>query len=189
MEVLKNIRSKCGSSFLVFLKLSASNELLADDFFKHLDVSAIEISYGMMSDALNIFRGEIPIKRILQYNPFISNLSKWKKYLWKKLFLPLIRKRQILFSEDYNRKFAKQIRKQTQIPLILVGGIRSLDSMEAILQSKDVDAISLCRPLICEPDLIKKFKTQKSKRSKCINCNSCAIMCDTNYSIQCYRRK
>ncbi|HEY5585210.1 MAG TPA: hypothetical protein VIK78_12070 [Ruminiclostridium sp.] len=39
------------------------------------------------------------------------------------------------------------------IPIMLVEGIRSLDDMQRVLAT-GIDMISLCRTLICEPDLI-----------------------------------
>jgi 2,4-dienoyl-CoA reductase-like NADH-dependent reductase (Old Yellow Enzyme family) len=56
--------------------------------------------------------------------------------------------------------------------LILVGGIRSKDVMEMLLQEKQVDMVSMCRPFVCEPDFVIRIKNGQEK-SKCANCNQC----------------
>ena len=57
-------------------------------------------------------------------------------------------------------------------PLMLVGGLRSFEVMEEVLASGDADFISLCRPLICEPDLPMRLKTGQA-RAACISGDRC----------------
>lgn len=66
---------------------------------------------------------------------------------------------------------AARMKAQTNIPIILVGGIRSLEDMQRVLDS-GIDMISLCRTLICEPDLISRLISGQPK-AKCINCSKC----------------
>lgn len=47
---------------------------------------------------------------------------------------------------------------------------------------------AICRPLILEPGLVKKWKTGKQRDSKCINCNYCLIGID-NRQLRCYYGK
>jgi 2,4-dienoyl-CoA reductase-like NADH-dependent reductase (Old Yellow Enzyme family) len=77
-------------------------------------------------------------------------------------------------QEAYHLPYAKEIKKLINIPLILVGGLRSLEVAEDILQKGNADFIALCRPLIREPDLPNKWLKGEGKLvSKCISCNSC----------------
>ncbi|MBN1483547.1 MAG: NADH:flavin oxidoreductase [Chloroflexia bacterium] len=75
-------------------------------------------------------------------------------------------------DEAYFRPQARLVRAATNLPLILVGGLRSRQVMEDILDSGDADLISLCRPLICEPDLPKRLQADQ-KRAACISGNRC----------------
>jgi 2,4-dienoyl-CoA reductase-like NADH-dependent reductase (Old Yellow Enzyme family) len=60
------------------------------------------------------------------------------------------------------------------IPAILVGGNRDVERMEAIVQEGRVDFVSLCRPLICEPDLPNRWREGRGgSGAACISCNSC----------------
>ena len=68
----------------------------------------------------------------------------------------------------------KEIKKVINTPLILVGGIRSLDIIENILNEGNADFIGLCRPLIREPDLPNKWlKGTGEITCECISCNGC----------------
>ena len=79
-------------------------------------------------------------------------------------------------DENYFLPFVKNIKpfmKDTAI--ILVGGIRNPIVAEKILQDKDADFISLCRPLIYEPDLPNRWQSGDTTPPKCISCNSCFV--------------
>jgi 2,4-dienoyl-CoA reductase-like NADH-dependent reductase (Old Yellow Enzyme family) len=75
--------------------------------------------------------------------------------------------------EAYFRPLAKIARKVTELPIIIVGGIRSRNVMEDILQVGDADFISMCRPLINEPEFPNLLKTKTQLRSGCISSNNC----------------
>jgi len=76
-------------------------------------------------------------------------------------------------DEAYFRPLARQARPVTRLPIILVGGLRSRRVMEEVLTAGDADFISLCRPLICEPDLPSKLHLGFQQRSRCISANRC----------------
>ncbi len=76
-------------------------------------------------------------------------------------------------EEGYFRPWAHAVRPATRLPIILVGGFRSRSVMEDVLASGDADCISLCRPLICEPNLPERFRLGLQARSRCISANRC----------------
>lgn len=75
-------------------------------------------------------------------------------------------------NEGYFADFAAKLAEEVKIPVICVGGWRSLEVMERILNETKIELLSLSRPLICEPDLPKKFLSGV-KNSKCVSCNAC----------------
>lgn len=58
-------------------------------------------------------------------------------------------------------------------PLALVGGIRSLSTMKAILERDIADLISMSRPFIREPDLVTRLR-EGQNRSYCTSCSACS---------------
>lgn len=65
---------------------------------------------------------------------------------------------------------ALRMRQKAGLPVILVGGIRSLTEMDKVLDA-GLDMVSLSRPFICQPDIIKRLKDGESAR--CIGCFGC----------------
>ena len=76
-------------------------------------------------------------------------------------------------NEGYFSSFAASAAEEVSCPVIVVGGFRSLDTMEDVLNKTKIEMISLSRPLLREPDLPNKMKANPSVISKCISCNAC----------------
>jgi len=89
-------------------------------------------------------------------------------------------------QEAYMLPDARFIRENTRdITLGLVGGMRSLPVMEKIIEAGTVDTLSICRPLIREPDLIKQWKNGATKSADCISCGRCFNRDNRKMSIRC----
>ena len=58
-------------------------------------------------------------------------------------------------------------------PLALVNGFRTLPVMQDVLASGVVQLISLCRPLIAEPDLPRKLRDGITNHASCVRCSRC----------------
>ena len=75
-------------------------------------------------------------------------------------------------KEAYNLSLAQQIRTAVKCPIIVVGGFRSFEVAEKIIQ-ESADYISMARPFIREPDLAKRWQEGDRSPARCISCNSC----------------
>ncbi|MCR5259030.1 MAG: hypothetical protein K6E40_12850 [Desulfovibrio sp.] len=71
------------------------------------------------------------------------------------------------------KDFALVLAEQVDIPVILVGGHRSLACMEAVLNEGNIAFLSLSRPLIREPDLPRRWQAGDAAPVACISCNAC----------------
>ena len=60
-----------------------------------------------------------------------------------------------------------------KIPIMVTAGARNVDNLNEILNKSNIQYFGIGRPLICEFDLIKKWKLGQTKKSKCVSCNSC----------------
>ncbi|MDP2924467.1 MAG: NADH:flavin oxidoreductase [Candidatus Omnitrophota bacterium] len=198
--IIDKIREKCGSDFPLLVKISAGddyrNNFSKDHFvqlIRFLDykrVDAIEISYGTMDHALSIFRGRsIPLDLILQYNPKYNTHGILGRFLRKRVLYPFVKPRLKMFTPMYNLPYAKIAKQHTQIPIICVGGFRTKQEMTRAVERKETDFVSLCRPFICEPDLVAKLMDNDCYATKCLDCNMCAVMCDSPNSLRCYFEK
>ena len=76
-------------------------------------------------------------------------------------------------DEGYYRKAARLYQEQVGLPLILVGGLRSLEVAEKLVGDGTTDFISLCRPLIREPGLIKRWREGDRRPAACLSDNLC----------------
>lgn len=76
-------------------------------------------------------------------------------------------------NEGYFAPFAVELAEKVDVPVIYVGGWRSLGTMEKILRDTKIAALSLSRPLVREPDLPDKFQRGESNISRCVSCNAC----------------
>ncbi|MBN2111281.1 MAG: NADH:flavin oxidoreductase [Methanosarcinaceae archaeon] len=77
-------------------------------------------------------------------------------------------------KEAYYKRYSKLIKEAVDVPVILVGGIRSRAVMEKLLEEGYTDMISLCRPFIAEPDLVVKIRKGEIDVVKCVSCNLCS---------------
>ena len=57
--------------------------------------------------------------------------------------------------------------------MILVGGIRSFEVAERLVQDGLTDYISMSRPFIREPDLIRRWKEGDRRRAECLSDSLC----------------
>ena len=55
----------------------------------------------------------------------------------------------------------------------ILGGLRTLRVMEKFVASGEIDLVSMSRPFIREPDLIRRFARSDASASSCISCNKC----------------
>lgn len=196
--VIDGIRKKCGDSFAVLVKISGSDDYNPgfttgqfSNLIRFLDakkVDGIEMSYGTMDNALNIFRGEIPLRVILKHNAVFRKSSLNMNFFHKALLYGRMRLRLKPFTPVYNLEYAKTAKALTEIPIICTGGYREGEEMRRCLENDYVDFIGLCRPFICEPDLAEKMRLDSNYRAKCVNCNICAIMCDSSQPTRCYQK-
>jgi 2,4-dienoyl-CoA reductase-like NADH-dependent reductase (Old Yellow Enzyme family) len=76
-------------------------------------------------------------------------------------------------KEAYFLNEARAVRQAIKGPLCLVAGLRSLPVMEQIVASGTADLMALSRPLIREPELIRRWKEGDVRPADCISCGGC----------------
>ena len=173
-----------------YTKKEGVTPLLAKNYAQRLvalGVDAVEVSAGGTYFAyMNMCRGKVPIEGLLRTVP------KWQKPLAKILLQKMDKSGKYDLQEGYNLEAAniiKPVLKEYAVPLILVGGLRRLAHMEEIIMNDQADFISLCRPFIRDPLLLKKFKEGNKNKSDCISCNQCLSAAASEIPVRCYVKK
>jgi 2,4-dienoyl-CoA reductase-like NADH-dependent reductase (Old Yellow Enzyme family) len=80
-------------------------------------------------------------------------------------------------DEAYFLTGARILKRRTQTPVILVGGLRSVERIEEILEEGAADFVALSRPLIREPDLPNRWLAGTGPgKAECLSCSACIPM-------------
>ena len=196
VEVVRAVKNSCEKNFPVFAKFSGADDrgLTVTDTLSHIravesGLDAAEISYGTMEFGLNIIRGGWPVERAFEVNPLLQQVPRPLRGLFRRFVLSPIMKRRIPFEENYNLLAAAQIAKQVSLPIFAVGGFRRAPALRSALAEHRLAAVSLCRPLLCEPDLASALRADDSWVSACTSCNLCTVNCDASHPVKCVRQK
>ncbi|MBC8438157.1 MAG: NADH:flavin oxidoreductase [Deltaproteobacteria bacterium] len=75
------------------------------------------------------------------------------------------------FKEGSLLKYALQIKEKVNCPVISVEGWR--DPLKIVQTLEKIDAVSMCRPFIREPDLANRWLGGDLSPALCISCNKC----------------
>lgn len=92
-------------------------------------------------------------------------------------------------KEAYFEEAAKVFKRKINVPLILVGGIRSYHVAERLVEEGVADYISMSRPLIREPGLINRWKSGDLRKATCISDNRCDDAARAGEGIYCVVEK
>ena len=88
-------------------------------------------------------------------------------------------------EQVYFRDRAAAVKRAVTVPVMLVGGIRSLETATSIVDSGDADLISMCRPFIREPNLVNRWRRGDKEPARCISCNECLTMLARDIPLEC----
>lgn len=67
----------------------------------------------------------------------------------------------------------EEIIKNVEIPVILGGGASAQNQINDILNTTDIDFISMQRPFVKDPSFLVDWQIEGNGESKCITCNNC----------------
>jgi 2,4-dienoyl-CoA reductase-like NADH-dependent reductase (Old Yellow Enzyme family) len=60
--------------------------------------------------------------------------------------------------------------------------------MEEILEKGYADFVSMCRPFIREPSLVRRIKEGKTSIAACVSCNMCVAAVLNSMPVRCYAK-
>ena len=142
-EILKDMRSKTGPDFLITMKINST-----DEYPGGLTTQDFMLTSRLMADA------GIDAIEVSANGTSRTGIKAGE-------------------NEGYFRAAAMALAAYVDTPVVLVGGLRSVEKINQYLNDTKIEYVSLSRPLIREPNLIRRWQTGDTAPSKCVSCNSC----------------
>ena len=149
VEILRGIKKLLGEKFPVIVKLNST------DFLPHgLQIKdSIEMARILEGEGLDG----------IELSGGMSEAG--KASVWEGPFT--------VEEEGYFVENASLIKAEVSVPIFALGGLRSFSVMEKIIEQGKADFISMSRPFIREPSIVKRFRSGKVEATACISCNKC----------------
>jgi 2,4-dienoyl-CoA reductase-like NADH-dependent reductase (Old Yellow Enzyme family) len=150
LEVYRAVRSVVGKDYPVLAKLNGS-DFLAGGLSSDDGLFAAAALSDEGIDAIEVSGG----------TPASGDQS------------PVRQKIEARQQEAYNLPLAKRIKEGVTCPVMVVGGIRSFEIGQGIIERGEADYVSFARPLIREPHLARRWQEGDRAKARCISCNGC----------------
>jgi 2,4-dienoyl-CoA reductase-like NADH-dependent reductase (Old Yellow Enzyme family) len=168
LEVYRAVRHATGDDFAITARLGVADAVangleLADGLAIARQLAAegldgLEVTYGVMTSYRENIRPYAGVGRLQA----IAN-----GMLHRSFSAPI--------GEAYYRPFAQAAKRTVNIPVILVGGVRSTEVMDDVIRSGDADFLAMARPFVREPDLVNKIAHGRRGPVACVSCNICFL--------------
>lgn len=175
-RVAERVRSTVGRSVAVTAKFNMDDgvrggfwlndsiptaQLLESD--GHLD--ALQLTGGSsLLNPMYYFRGDVPMDEFVASQPRPVGLG--LRVMGRRLF------RTYPFEEAFFLPLARQFRAAVSMPLILLGGINRLDTVEGAL-AEGFEFVAMARALLRDPFLVNRFREHSATEGLCIHCMKC----------------
>ena len=177
-EVLSKVLDAVGKDMAVTVKYSQTDGVpKGNQINDGIEIAKILQSTGahmaQLSNGLNVesistmFGNPLPkVPRAKPSNPIIRVAMAMEK------FKPEDTRQ---FKQIYSMDTAPQIRAAVDMPLCYLGGIQSMDNINAAMEA-GFETIGLGRTLIFDPNLINDLKSGSQTQSACTACNQCVLL-------------
>jgi 2,4-dienoyl-CoA reductase-like NADH-dependent reductase (Old Yellow Enzyme family) len=175
--VLRTVRDAAGSSVAVTAKLNMADGVpgglwldesveVARMFEKDGALDALELTGGSsLANPMYLFRGDAPLEE------FGATLPQPVRFGFR--FLGGRFLRSYPYEEAFFLPYARQfLAALSSLPVILLGGITELQTMESAL-AEGFAFVAMARALLREPDLPSRMQAGAASTSLCIHCNKC----------------
>ena len=177
LAVLREVRDAVGDSIAVTTKLNMDDGVkggfgleeavqLIQWIERDGSVDAVQLTAGSsLLNPMYLFRGDVPIKEMADIMPQPQSLG-------MRLFGKM-RLRSYPYEPLYLLPLARQVRAATSVPLILVGGVNSIDDLDIAAQ-EGFGFVAMARALLRSPSLVREFlDAEFTGGGLCIHCNKC----------------
>lgn len=148
---------------------------------EEMGVHCLVLSGGFVSRApMYVMRGAMPIRSLAGYMP-------WKQLWWLRIGVSLFGKL-LIKDQPYKEAFfyedALKFRKALKMPLALVGGLHSRETIDMALNS-GFEFVEMARPLVHDTEFVNKLRNGIVNESGCRHANYCVARI-YNIDMQCH---
>ncbi|RME26633.1 MAG: NADH:flavin oxidoreductase, partial [Deltaproteobacteria bacterium] len=134
--------------------------------FEKAGADALVPSGGFVSRTpFFMMRGDVPVRQM------VRNERRAFRRMGLRVFGRLVVQR-YPYRDLFFFDGAKRIVEAVSAPVVLLGGVRTLDQMEQAIK-EGFEFVSMARPLIHDPELPSKLESGQASGSGCIPCNLC----------------
>jgi len=150
------------------------------EWISEMEVDLIELSSGtIFYSFMNMSRGDVPVDGLVEEMPW------WKKPLARMMLGKMVGKFDL--EEGYNLEATRMVREKVgSKALSVVGGFRRLSHMKEVVEEGYSDFISMSRPFIRVPYIIREFIGGKKEMVACKSCNKCLAAINNAKPLRCY---
>ena len=128
-------------------------------------LDALQLTGGSsLLNGMYFFRGDVPMQEFIDSQPKLVGLG--LRVMGPKIFP------EMPFEEAFFLPFARQFREALSMPLILLGGINELETMEGAID-QGFEFVAMGRALLRQPDLPNRLRAGTQRSGLCVHCNKC----------------
>jgi 2,4-dienoyl-CoA reductase (NADPH2) len=202
LDIVRRIRGEVGDDFHLQVKISAIDyndavifwekpgNTLADSvaickWVEEAGADAIHVSSGSMFPHPRNPAGGLPADIAGEtYDSMLSSgvytfrnylLARYRllrpifRYLWNRTTKGIV-------VEGLNLESSAAIRREVSVPVLCTGGFQTASVIREAIDRGDCDGVTVARPLIANPDLVKIFASGRERAEKpCTYCNKCLV--------------
>ncbi len=159
LEVVRQIRAAVGTEFLLIFRIAAMDMLQGGMSWDEV----VQLAKKLEEEGTNIISTH---------------------FTWHEASVPTIA---TMVPRAAFTSVTGRLRKELNIPTITSNRINMPDTAEAVLIRGDADIVSMARPMLADPDLVRKtMEGREDEINTCIACNqACLDHCFTGKEVSC----
>ena len=147
-EVVRRTRAAVGPDFILIFRISAMDMLEGGLAWEEV----VSLARALEADGVDVISTH---------------------FCWHESFVPTIA---TMVPRAAFAQVTGRLRKEVSVPLITSNRINMPDVAEAVLARGDADLVSMARPMLADPELVKKaYEEREDEINTCIGCNQACL--------------
>jgi 2,4-dienoyl-CoA reductase-like NADH-dependent reductase (Old Yellow Enzyme family)/thioredoxin reductase len=164
-ECIKSVEKYCGKDFVQGVRLSCHE-------FRMEDVGLPGLEFDLVKEIVV----ELEKLGVAYIHASAGRIGHTPDHSFPPLYEP----------RGVNLRFAEEIKKLVNIPVITVGRFQDAKIIKQVIEEGKADMVAMCRPFIADPHIAKKIVDGKDDSiRKCMACNWCLERLFNQVGVEC----